>query len=226
MQRILAALLCVCGVATVAHAQTITDERVWFVLNAQGRMAPQSPWHWSGETVLRSRDGVQTFDLLAFRPTILKDLSKRSAVGGGYLWSGTYPDGGGVSVEHRAFEQYSFSGAHGAAAIGLRTRLEQRWLEGNDRLAWRLRQQLRIAHPLHAGSQTSLVASDELFLHLNDSAHARRGVDQNRIFGGVSQAFGHGMRFEIGYLNHLSPGHAGSHTKMNHVLSASLTIAF
>jgi len=75
VRRALRALLlagCVCAWPDPAAAQdTITDERVWFTLNLQERGSPDSPWRWTFETILRSRDGVDDLDTMSLRPTVI-----------------------------------------------------------------------------------------------------------------------------------------------------------
>ena len=78
--------------------------------------------------------------------------------------------------------------------------------------------------PVRAGSKISYIGYDELFVHLNTTTRSPRGIDQNRIFGGLGLAVNPKVRIEGGYLNQFSPGH-GKAAKMNHVLSTNLTIS-
>src|SRR6185503_561056 len=58
------ALLC-CVVllwAVEARAQTVPDERVWFVLTLQEAGSADSHWRWNLETIIRSREGVSDLD--------------------------------------------------------------------------------------------------------------------------------------------------------------------
>ena len=227
MRRLCAcALLALAVCPAPASAQTVTDERIWFVLTLQEQGSDASPWRWSTDFILRGRDGASDLDTLSFRPTLLYALNGQSTLGGGYVIAATFPASGGTTTEHRAFGQYAWSGRPGGTSLSYRARLEARFIEGNNAAAARLRNQIRASRPIRAGSRLSLVASDELFLHLNDTARNARGIDQNRAFAGLALAVGRAGRVEAGYLNQFSPGHRGAADRMNHILSTALNWQF
>ena len=230
MRRALQALLlagCVCAWPDVAAAQdTITDERVWFTLNLQERGTPDSPWRWTFETFVRSRDGVNELDTVSLRPTVIYSLDKHSSVGGGYAFAPTFPPTGGAITEQRAYGQYGFTSALAGGTFTYRMRIEARFIEANDGTLMRLRNQARYMRPFHPGSKVAWIAYDELFLHLNDTRFRPKGVDHNRIFGGLQFAAWPSGRVEAGYLNQFLPGHRGTADRMNHILSTVLAISF
>jgi hypothetical protein len=224
MRRALLSILA--GVIVVgagrAHAQTATDERVWASVTFQERVSATSAWRWSMEVIARSRDGVGELDALNVRPILHYDLTSRSSVGFGYALVPSFPPGGGVSVEHRSFGQFVWSGRVAAWTLGVRTRVEARWLEGNSGVLGRVRQQVRVSRPVQRGSTLSVVLADEFMLQVNDTTRSPAGVDQNRVFAGVSKTLPRAARLEVGYLNQFSPGH-GRGDRRNHVLSLGLT---
>ena len=226
MRGLAAALLALAVCPAAAGAQTLTDERVWFVLTLQEQGSDTSPWRWSGDLILRSRDGVRDLDVFSVRPTLLYALNSHSTLGGGYVFAASYPASGGTTVEHRWFGQYQWSGRARGTSLGYRTRLEARFIDGNSGQSTRLRNQIRVSRPVRAGSRLSLVAWDELFLHLNSTTRNARGIDQNRAFTGVAIGIGAGGRFEAGYLNQFSPGHRGAANRNNHVLATALSWGF
>ena len=63
-------------------------------------------------------------------------------------------------------------------------------------------------------------------MHTNSTDRAARGVDSNRIYGGVQIAMPLALRVELGYLNQFSPGHRGLPDRMYHILSSGLTASF
>ena len=228
--RVAALVCCLLGGARGAQAQVasqdlLTDERVWFTLAFQSRADAPGHWRWSFENIARSRDGVSTLDNAAIRPLLNYVINKHSTVGGGYAYVVYWPAGKAEYAEHRAFEQYIFTSKIPTGSFTLRERLEQRFVEQNDGTAWRLRQQFRYNHPLKAGGPVALVGYDELFVHFNETKLFKQGVEQNRIFGGISDTINKTLRFEVGYLNQYAPGH-GSAAKMNHILSTNLAIGF
>jgi hypothetical protein len=210
-------------VPSSASAQTVTDGRVWAGVTLQTTFSPA--WRMSIEIIGRSRDGVSELDLAAFRPTILYAVSERSSIGGGYLVSPSFPAAGGTTIEQRVFGQYLFTAPALGGSVSLRTRLEARFIEGNSGTLGRIRQQVRYSRQLGRGP-VSVVASEELMVHLNDTSRSPRGVDQNRLFAGLSVAAGRAARIEAGYVNQFSPGHRGAADRMNHVGMGILTVIF
>lgn len=204
-----------------AHAQSVTDERVWLSVSLQDR-AGGRPWRWSFDAGLRTREGAGTLDTLLARAGIGRDLSPLASLWAGYATSGSFPDEGGVTVEQRIFEQFLWTARRGGLSASLRTRFEQRFAEGNSGLALRLRQQVRLAHPLGA-SRFSIVGWDEVFVHLNDTSRFPRGVDQNRAFVGVSHPAG-SSRIEVGYLNQMIV--AGTPDRVNHIVFGGVSASF
>ena len=219
---LLALLMC----PAAAAAQTVTDERLWFVLTLQEQGSDATPWRWSGDMIVRGRDGASDLDTFSVRGTLIYAFNRHSSVGGGYTLAATYPVSGGTTIEHRWFGQYVVSGRPGGTSLSYRARLEARFIEGNSGEVTRLRNQIRASRPIRSGSRLSLVASDELFVHLNDTTRNARGVDQNRAFAGLGVAVGSGGRVEVGYLNQFSPGHRGAADRMNHILSTALVWGF
>lgn len=226
----LLALLMMLGVAGRALAQTpvretVTDERVWFVLVMQTRADRPGPWRYSVENIIRTRDGINAIDVLGVRPIVNYVIDKHSTVGGGFGMV-MYTPATTSLIEQRLFQQYIFTTKLWRGTFTVRERLEERFIEGNSGMAARLRQQFRYSMPIRTGSKFSIVGYDELFLHLNDTTATDQGVDQNRIFGGIGQTINASMRYEVGYLNQYAPAHGAVAPRMNHVLSGSFAFSF
>lgn len=207
-----------------AQAQTVTDERLWFtgVLQDDGG----APWHWTVETLARSRNGIDDLDSFGLRGYLTRDVSARSTVGGGYGLALSYPAIGRDLTEHRFFGQYGFRLPVSGGTLSFRTRIEDRWILDDTGHVWRFRQQIRFTHPFREGSQWSIVGFGEIFVHLNSSNRYVKGVDQVRGFGGVGFRFSARARMEAGYLNQFIPGPGIAPDRMNHVLSTSLQLLF
>jgi hypothetical protein len=208
-----------------AAAQVITDGRLWTNLGVQERQGTDSPWRWAGEFVLRTRDGVDELDVVVGRGMLGYDLTVRSSAWTGFAVVPSFPATGGTLIEKRLFEQYLWSGHGLGGSLAFRTRLEQRWAEGNSGLAWRVRQQMRYVRPISPGSHYSLVATEEIIAHVNDTTRYDRGFDQNRVFGGISRTVNAKVRFEAGYLNHYQHSLAGPN-RLNHILSVTTAMTF
>jgi len=215
------------GAAGTVQAQTVTDERVWFSLPVQGHIgSEESLWRWSMETVMRSRNGIDELDTLTLRPSVTYNVTSRASVSGGYALVTGFPVTGGTLTEHRVHGQFVWTQPGSAGTLTLRTRIENRWIETNSGPIGRLRQQIRFSRPLRQGARMSIVGSDELIVHLNDTSRIASGVEQNRAFAGISTAMTPVVRVEVGYLNQYLPGHRGVADRMNHVLSSSMAISF
>lgn len=222
-----AVLLVALAARAEAQTQTITDNRVWFTFSAQGRLGPaSSKWRLTFESFVRSREGVDQLDTAAVRPILSYTIDKHSSVGGGLAFAPSFPVVGGEIMEYRWFEQYVFTTTLGGGTLSSRSRIEQRFIEKNDGVDNRFREQVRYSHAIKAGSKTSLIGYDELFVHLNDTKkYPQGGVDQNRVFAGAGRTFNARVRVELGYLNQFTPGH-GAADKMNHVFSGTLLISY
>jgi len=213
------------GGPALASAQTIVDRRAWLTTSFQGRQSRESPWRWSFDAIGRSREGVGSIDTMTFRPMVLYSVSSRTSIGGGYARVLMYPAAGGMLTENRVFGVYLWTGVARAGTMTMRVRVEDRMIESNSGMVWRVRPQARFSHPLQPGSRHALVGWDELSVNLNATTRLARGVDQNRAFGGVSTTWSPRFRTEVGYLNQFLPGH-GNPDRMNHVFSTSLSVTF
>jgi hypothetical protein len=211
--------------AVPASGQVVNDGRVWTGGVFQGRLAAQSPWRWSLESQVRTRDGVHAVETLVVRFAMTRDLTSRTSVGGGYANSTTFPMIGEALTEHRAFQQYVWTGRAGTSSIAFRTRFEERFSEGNDEVAYRLRQQVRFTRPFAAHPRFALVAYDEVLVHTNGTNRYGRGFDQNRGFAGVARTITPRVRLELGYLNQYANSRTGA-DRMNHILYAVATTTF
>lgn len=208
------------------QAQTVSDGRVWWNVTAQERSGTTSPWRWYFELQGRTRDGASDMDQLLVRPAIGRDVSARSSLWVGYGYTPSFPESGPTVGENRLWQQYLWTRPAFGGAFQWRSRLEQRWIDGNERTAWRVRQFVRLTRGLTGGSGgVALVAWDELFIHLNDTVRTSSGFDQNRVFVGLGVGAGPRARFEVGYLNQMIDGARGP-DRRNHVLLGFLNAAF
>jgi len=179
----------------------VTDGRVWWNVTAQERAGTQSPWRWYMEVQGRHRDGLSDFDQLLVRPAVGFDLTSRSSLWVGYGYTPSYPAVGDVVTENRYWQQYLWVAPAVGGVFQSRARLEERAIERNDKVAWRLREFMRFTRPIARSGALTAVVWDEVFVHLNDTTRTVQGFDQNRVFAGIGLPAGRRGRFEIGYLN-------------------------
>jgi Protein of unknown function (DUF2490) len=205
-------------------AQTIEDGRTWWNVTLQGKTATTSPWFWYAEVQARTRDGVEALDQLLLRTAVGYDLTIHSSVWIGYAYTPMFPASGGVLTENRTWQQYLWNRPFAHARFASRSRLEERAIEGNDTLALRFRQQVRVTRPL-SFERVSALLWDEIFVHLNSTRRTASGLDQNRAFGGVGITVNPATRVEVGYMNQYIDSLSGPN-RSHHVLSGVLNIAF
>ncbi len=224
LQRFVWALLLVAVASTPTSAQTVTDGRAWWNVTAQEKAGTPSPWRWYFEVQGRMRDGVGALDQLLIRPAVGYDLTPRASLWIGYGYTPSFPASGDVLTENRLWQQLSWTRPAGAATWALRSRLEQRALEGNDGAAVRARQQVRLTRPL-PGGRVSAIVWDEVFVHLNSTRRTASGLDQNRVFGGVGVALTPIARLEVGYMNQYINSLSGP-ARSHHIVSGVLGVTF
>lgn len=208
----------------IGHAQVVDDAGVWYALFADGDVCdtpgPDNfKWWFDGHA--RFFDDAGGFGQSIVRPGIGYALSDHCTAWAGYGWIRTSPASRPDFDEHRIWQQLTGSTPLGPGTLGVRSRLEQRFLETGSDTGWRFRQLVSYRQPLAHSERYSLVAWDECFIHLCDTDWgANAGFDQNRLFLGIGRtcdAAGR-TRIEIGYLNqfvHLP----GRDDLSNHLLS-------
>ena len=208
------------GAAEPALGQTTTDERVWTAVSVQGRVGTDSPWRWTSESLVRSRDGGSTLDFLAEQVMVTRSLTRQTAVGIGYAYLWAFPQNGSLR-EHRFVQQYTWT--HGVnLRTSVRSRVEERFVTGHPALL-RARQQVRLTWPLAARGALQAVASEELFLQTGFTALTPPGLDSNHVFVGVRRTLTRRSAMEIGYVNVYTRTGPNRHLR-SHVMSATLAV--
>lgn len=185
-------------------AETTQDLAVWSSVNGQvdlheGRDTGPRLW-----TDLHFRRTDAWFVGIA-RPALGYDLAKGVAVYAGYAWVpwiGEATDDA-LQHEHRAWQQALLSRKAGSVQLGLRPRLEQRFVGGQPGTGHRLRVWGRAAAPV--SKPVSLVVTDEVFVGFNATdwvvGSNVAGFDQNRLFLGAALPVAEVGRVEVGYLD-------------------------
>lgn len=230
---LVAAALCgalVAPGAKTAAAELIEDTQTWLNATAVGHLGAQStPWRYWLDVQARFDDDSSRFGVGILRPGLGYALSARTTVWAGYghIVTDTIGPGGNV-IEHRAWQQLSWSAPQPVAGtqISSRTRFEQRAHENGSEIGWRLRQLYKLVHPLATGSPWSLVAIDEVFVNFNGTGWgAADGFDQNRAFAGIGLALNAHARAEVGYLNQYVAREEAA-DRMVHAASLNLLLNF
>ena len=209
--------------AVPVAAQTTTDEQLWFNATAFGSVGDKAVYFL--ELQPRFGEGVSDLDQLLARGGVGWKLSKKVTLYQGYAYVETPRDGTLAPFrENRSFQQLNLGPAKvGSGALSGRTRLEQRWRGDGDDVGWRLRQQIRYAHPLAEGERRpAALGWAEGFWNLNDTDwRAEKGFDRVRAFAGFELPVSGKSTVELGYMNQ-TVNNPGGTTTMHHVASISL----
>jgi hypothetical protein len=138
------------------------------------------------------------------------------------------PDRSSNFDEHRSWQQLLWKGPLAEFGVQSRTRLEQRWVDGDGEAGWRFRQFVKITRGLGSAERFGLATYDEVFFDLNDtSAGQDTGFTQNRFFVGPYVKVGPKRRLvvELGYLNQFIRRDGGSDS-INHLVNLNLLFSF
>lgn len=158
------------------------------------------------------------------RPAIGYKLDSTTTVSLGYAYVHTDPLVGASSEEHRIFQQLStrILGDGRGVTVTSRTRIEQRFFEGQNGTGWRLRQQVRLTAPLTGKARLALWS--EPFIGFNQTRFQRDGIGLWRNFAGVSIPLSRQLSIEPGYLN--QQVRRVGRNRTDHVASLTLSSTF
>lgn len=176
------------------------DTQVWTAVNASVDVSKKVIVALEGQA--RFTDDVGRLGQASLRPSIGYRIGKNTTATLGYAYVDSDPVGPARSQEHRVWQQMAYRIAVDGTGLTLtgRTRLEQRWMEGNRDMGWRLRQQVRLALPL-VGKTKAFVWS-EPFFNLDDTSWGQRsGLDRVRNSFGLSIPLSKVVTIEPGYIN-------------------------
>jgi hypothetical protein len=184
----------------VAHATE--DDQLWTGVSATVKLSDK--WRFSQEVIARfsdDRDGLYEVEMNSM---IGYKVSKNVTVWGGYTHDPNYNAGDFAVMEHRGRQQVTFDNIVkiGPGQLSARLRLEERWREGIDGTAWRLRPYVKYVLPLREGGKTALVLSHESFIDLNTTNFQRvEGEERMRNLIAITTPVAKNVNAEIGYLH-------------------------
>lgn len=186
-----------------------------------------SPWGVHLEVQNRREDWGDEWQQLLIRSGINYAISPTVTVSAGYAYVKTYPYGelpvANEFDEHRAWEQLSYKMSLFGLEWQHRFRLEQRWIEEQDRSGnttnWRgenrIRYMLRTSIPLTEDKKTYLAVWDEVYLNFGGNI-LKNHFDQNRAFIGIGRKLSPTMRLEVGFMEQTLQRRGGAMWESNH----------
>jgi hypothetical protein len=216
----LAVLFAVTGWAAPAAGQDGSDIRVWTMVSARGRAGTESPWRWATDSLVGTKGGVRTVDVLIGQVTVTNDVTDRSSVGIGYAYGAAFSSKG-TRREHRLVQQFKWRpGA--SSRVSFKSVVEERFITGRDP-ALRASQSVRATLPLLEHRHLAAVVSNQTFVQWNRAPAAARGLE-NAAFVGLALGLAPRRVVEVGYLNLYSSGGSRGPT-WGHVMSMAVTVS-
>ena len=168
-----------------------------------GMQSGDSRWRYWFDGQARYVDIGSGANQYVLRPAVGYRFNDRVTGWLGYARLETRTRSGLSAFENRYWQQVGWiAGLWGSASISMRLRLEQRSLSTGDDLGLSLRYRLRMTHPMGESSKNTLILSVEPFLDLRDTDwRGSAGLNQNRLFAGVTFPLAERWRLETGYMN-------------------------
>lgn len=224
MRRLSLCLFALMVLPATAHASE--DEQLWTTTSATVKLSDH--WRLQQEIVARfsnDRDGlyeIESNTLVGYK------LNKQVTVWAGYTHDPQYDGGDFTVMEHRAREQVTVDNILklGPVSVSARMRMEQRWREGVDGTAWRLRPYVKLTMPFKEGGKAALILSHESFIDLNKTNFQRvQGEERMRNLIAITTPLAKNVNAEIGYL-HQHGFRPDADDSNDNVASLSLSFSF
>lgn len=180
------------------------DVQIWSNITANGPLSKShDKFRYWLESQGRFGDEVSRLSQFLVRPGLGYSITPNASLWLGYAWIyTTQPFATPAFEENRIWQQWLWIKHYDKVKYILRTRLEERFMPQNIRTAWRFRQLVKVDKPLAIHPKVSFVATEEVFIHLNNfTVLNNQGFDQNRFFVGLGYKIAPHTSLEGGYLN-------------------------
>lgn len=189
------------------------DTQFWLVGFARGKVGDDL--HLTVDSSYRLRNPEFGADQQTFRVSLEKGLDDDFRIGGGAALFQT----GSVS-EYRLHQQFRYA----AGGFDVRTRFEQRWFDGADRVELRIRQ--RIQYTQQVAPRVEVVGSSEWFGIVQSRRNAGAGgTEQIRNIVGVAYQVSDRLDVTPGYMLQITPQEGGPDA-ISHVPQLTLNWRF
>jgi hypothetical protein len=189
------------------------DVQLWVYAIAEGELDPNTAI--AIDFSARWREQARGDEQQTLRVTLDRTVDNGIKLGGGF---GVFEAGG--ETELRPFQQLTLS----TGRFSARTRIEQRWFDGADRMELRFRQQVRYAQPLGNGWRAS-IDGEYLGLVQTRNRAPDAALDQWRGRALLTRKVSEQFSLGAGYLLIFTP-QPGRADQINHVPQVYLTRSF
>lgn len=217
--------------ANVQAASATSDTQIWVPININVKLTEQL----RGFLEFQPRIGNDASHLssMMVRPAIGWALNRQATIWVGYLMSA---DSISLSsdtyrIENRAWQGFTWKDTANDKQFiwEVRNRLEERFLPRNSDPSIRWRTRVRVEQIIPTYSSWSVIASEEIFVNLNDNAYnaqLQAGAQQNRAYLGIGYRFVPEFQIETGYLYQHVWKKAPSGDQNNNVWMTNLNLNF
>lgn len=226
MKQLVRSALSVLAAIASSPAVAQDDFQQWLTLTAKADLSDRLVIQ--DELITRfsdDRDGLYEIEnslLLGYK------LTDKVTAWAGYVHNPNYSAGNFTVMERRAREQLTMDNIAklGTLSLSARLRFEQRWRDGIDGTAWRLRPYVKLGLPLGGKSAPALNLSVEPFINLDGASfQSVDGLERMRSSATLSFPVSKMVKMEAGYLNQRRFVRDGPDTN-DHALTASLAFSF
>ena len=172
------------------------DPTLW--LTALGQTA--LPAELSGALLVQTRffDDMSSLERFLVNPFLSLPIGPGLAAAGGY--DAHVIRRPRVRLEHRTWQQLTYRHELSLVKVHHRLRLEQRYLEGEDGTANRLRWWLEGQIPIETTPWVFVLRNEAFFdLDAKREGPTEAGFGETRLFGGFDRSFDNGLGVEVGY---------------------------
>lgn len=201
----IAMLIALTASTNTQAASATSDYLTWIPININVKMTEQL----RGFLEFQPRIGNDSSHLTSMmvRPSIGWAISPQATIWAGYLMSADTVSltSDKYLIENRAWQGFTWKDTTNNKQFiwEVRNRLEERFLPRNSDPSLRWRTRIRVEQLIPNFSSWSVIASEEIFVNLNDNANnaqLKTGAQQNRAYLGVGYRFAPEFQIETGYL--------------------------
>ncbi len=191
--------------SNVQAGNATSDFQTWIPVNINAKLTE----HLRGFLEFQQRIGNDSTHLTStmIRPSLGWAISPEASFWVGYLMSAdsTSLTSNHYLIENRAWQGFTWKDTANEKKFiwEVRNRLEERFLPRNSDPSIRWRTRVRVEQLIPIYPSLSVIASEEMFVNLNDNAHNAQlsaGAQQNRAYLGVGYRFAPEFQIETGYL--------------------------
>lgn len=214
-----------------SSVQAASDFKIWLPISINARLTEQL--RGSFEFQPRFGDNASNLTSIRVRPALGWAINNRATLWVGYLMAANSvtPDSNTYRIENRAFQGFSWRDTANDNQFiwEVRNRLEERFLPRNSDPSIRWRTRLRVEQLIPGWSSWSVIASEEIFVNLNNNANnaqLQAGLQQNRLYAGVGYRLTPEIRVETGYFYQLVWRNPPSADRNNNIWMTNLNFSF